>query len=194
MNIVELSNKCHLSSKLAGFWENTRTDANILILAINELCNALESDRLNKKLKLSNELLTELEYNFSIELYNDCIKNTKEEELIDSMMIIFDLIGGSYMNHVNTINHYIELFNTSESNYTQCQFSDYILKLVTLLADAYYYFNKNDYELASKQLAKFLVSLNYHFKSLDTQLNWIQLLHLKIKYNSFRGRLYGKSY
>jgi NTP pyrophosphatase (non-canonical NTP hydrolase) len=106
MNINTLIEQAHSTAKSKGFWDKERNRAELLMLIVSELAEALEADRKQRHCSLTkSELEVGLhlsELNFKkeenkqafIEFYNNEIKGSFEEEIADTLIRLFDLVGG----------------------------------------------------------------------------------------------------
>ena len=91
-NLNEIAQVFHQSSVKKGFWDKDREKGTILMLVVSELAEALEADRKNKYADL---LLGE---NIPVgDTFERCfkahIKDTFEDEIADTFIRLFDLVG-----------------------------------------------------------------------------------------------------
>ena len=91
MNIYEMSKEINKNAHDKGFWENGIDIPKKLLLSISELCEAMEADRKDNFCKQERAGGTYfMDINF-IENFEECIKDTFEDELADAVIRIFDL-------------------------------------------------------------------------------------------------------
>ena len=88
----ELAKKIHENAVKHGFYDEKREIGTLLMLCVSELSEALEADR---KLFYSVMVDTISEENFK-ESFEDCVKDTFEDEIADAIIRILDLCA--YMN------------------------------------------------------------------------------------------------
>lgn len=106
MNLNELVEKAHGIAKEKGFWDKERNRGELLMLIVSELAEALEADRKQRHCSLTNSEL-ELGLKLSemnpkkeenkkafVEFYNNEVKGSFEEEIADTFIRLFDLVGG----------------------------------------------------------------------------------------------------
>ena len=95
-NLNEISKQFHERAKQKGFWDEKREIGTLLMLVVSELSEALEADRKNSHAKMEyfdidNEKFSDMisfESNFKT-----CIKDTFEDEIADTFIRLFDLVG-----------------------------------------------------------------------------------------------------
>lgn len=89
----EFAKQIFLDNKAKGFWSETRSIAEILVLVQSEMFEALEADRKNRfSVKIPNyKTILELE-NFE-DFFVKEIKDTLEDELADTVIRILDMAG-----------------------------------------------------------------------------------------------------
>jgi len=109
MDINALIEKAHSTAKEKGFWDKERNTGELLMLIVSELAEALEADRKQRHCTLNStelELGVLLSQNVKheqkkeayINYYNNNIKGTFEEEIADTFIRLFDLVGGKNIN------------------------------------------------------------------------------------------------
>lgn len=89
MNYNELSKKAHDNALKHGWWEKHLSNEHCLMLVITEVAEAVEADRERRKADIQafNRMANK---QIAFERY---IKNTKEDELADIAIRLFDLAG-----------------------------------------------------------------------------------------------------
>lgn len=89
MNYNELSKKAHENAIKHGWWEKHLSNEHCLMLVITEVAEAVEADRERRKADIQafNRMANK---QIAFERY---IKNTKEDELADIAIRLFDLAG-----------------------------------------------------------------------------------------------------
>jgi len=100
MNIQELVKKAHGTAVDKGFWNFERNTGELLMLIVSELGEALEADRKDRHCTLNQ---TELGLGEDIAktsmdgfktFYEENVKGSFEEEIADTFIRLFDLVGG----------------------------------------------------------------------------------------------------
>lgn len=105
MDINSLIAAAHGTAKEKGFWDKERNTGELLMLIVSELSEALEADRKSRHCTLNSaelelgiilaKKMQEKDYkNTFVDYYNDNIKGTFEEEVADTFIRLFDLVGG----------------------------------------------------------------------------------------------------
>ena len=108
MGLNELAKQIHQNAKSKGFWDKEREIGTRLMLCVSELVEAMEADRkdrfakidrFDKKLKTSRVILENKDIDGVtperawIAIFEECIKDTFEDELADTIIRILDLCG-----------------------------------------------------------------------------------------------------
>lgn len=117
-----LSQIIHQRAKEKGFWDEEREVGTLLMLCVSELGEALEADRKSKYADLgvfesclnADDILCK-----DVELYNnqsfeDCIKDTFQDEIADTVIRLLDLCGKFNINIEKHINYKLA-YNLSRS-------------------------------------------------------------------------------
>lgn len=91
MNITEVVKVCHELSKEKGFWDKSRNVAEMLMLIVSELSEALEAHREDK---FAIAPMTKCKTYNATWLFESYIEGTFEEEIADVFIRLFDLCGG----------------------------------------------------------------------------------------------------
>lgn len=106
MNIKETAVEIHQTAKEKGFYDNTNGERNVaemLMLTVSELSEALEADRKGKVLKLDTSTISPLKLSqkivgeFDTDMdsaptqYEVWVKGSFEEEIADAVIRLFDL-------------------------------------------------------------------------------------------------------
>ena len=94
----EASQIIHEANKQKGFYDEPREIGTLLMLVVSELSEALEADRKDRhadfkvyEAKLNSEL-NSAEFK-QPSIFQECIKDTFEDEITDAMIRLFDLCG-----------------------------------------------------------------------------------------------------
>jgi NTP pyrophosphatase (non-canonical NTP hydrolase) len=96
MNLKELSKHFHERAKAKGFWDEKREIGTLLMLIVSELSEALEADRKSRHADFKafyarrddRANWTDFESDFQ-----ELIKDTFEDEIADTFIRLFDLVG-----------------------------------------------------------------------------------------------------
>ena len=95
-NLNQISKQFHKCSKNKGFWDEKREIGTLLMLIVSELSEALEADRKTKHANLSafeyREEDRKLPEDFICD-FQELIKDTFEDEIADTFIRLFDLVG-----------------------------------------------------------------------------------------------------
>nr|UWI25198.1 MAG: dUTPase [Bacteriophage sp.] len=102
----KLRDKAHENSVKHGFWDNRPSDNHFLCLVISELMEAVEADRkrnmanipYDKKGTLFDPKVFHPQNRYFRSVFEDCIKDTVEDELADAIIRILDLAGANGIN------------------------------------------------------------------------------------------------
>lgn len=104
----QLRDEIHENAKNKGFWDSPRETGTLLMLCVSELAEAMEADRkdrfskidrFDKKLKTSRVIFENKDIEGLtperswIAIFEECIKDTFEDELADNIIRILDLCG-----------------------------------------------------------------------------------------------------
>jgi len=91
----EFAQELHAKAQAKGFWDEKREIGTLLMLVVSELSEALEADRKNKHANMSAFNYREddkEEFHFESD-FQDLIKDTFEDEIADTFIRLFDLVG-----------------------------------------------------------------------------------------------------
>lgn len=91
MNIYEISEQINKNAHDKGFWDEGIDKPKKLLLAVSELCEAMEADRKDRYCKQEKSGGTYLEDKYFLKNFEGHIKDTFEDELADAAIRIFDL-------------------------------------------------------------------------------------------------------
>lgn len=93
----ELSKSVFEANKKKGFWDDRKNKGEVLMLVVSELAEALEADRKSRYADVdafnAREEEWETDEDFQID-FQQCIKDTFEDEIADTMIRLLDLCGG----------------------------------------------------------------------------------------------------
>lgn len=94
MNYNELSKAAHENAVKHGWWEKQLSNEHCLMLVITEISEAIEADRSGRNAQKSDYDFWQKEIpNDFVNDYETYIKNTKEDEMADIVIRLFDLAG-----------------------------------------------------------------------------------------------------
>lgn len=95
-NLNGLAKLLHSKSKAKGFWDEPRETGTLLMLIVSELSEALEADRKDKRADLLAFTFREEDRanpeDFIVD-FQQLIKDTFEDEIADTFIRLFDLVG-----------------------------------------------------------------------------------------------------
>lgn len=102
----KLRDKAHANAVRHGFWDNTPSDQHFLCLVISELMEAVEADRKrnfanipqDKKDTVFDQKVFNPQNRYFRLVFEDCIKDTVEDELADAAIRLLDLAGSHNLN------------------------------------------------------------------------------------------------
>lgn len=171
MDYKKLSEEIHQTALDKGFWKSDSNQDEKFMLILTELGEAVESHRKGKRAKVeefNNAIESMGEDSFPQLFYTD-IKDSVEDELADVVIRCLDYLQRYRRGHfeINTVG-----FEWSEN------FAENILKIVR---------DNIDYQ------PDYIISyVEWLANSMDIDLEWH--IKQKMKYNSTREKLHGKSY
>mgnify|MGYP001270407697 CR=1 FL=1 len=118
-NLNELAKQFHERSKEKGFWDKPRETGTLLMLIVSELSEALEADRKNRhaSMKIINQMITEgvtwenSPLSFPAVFERD-VKDTFEDEIADTFIRLFDLVGSYNIDIEKHIEHKMQYNQT----------------------------------------------------------------------------------
>ncbi|OZI06617.1 hypothetical protein BWI93_19245 [Siphonobacter sp. BAB-5385] len=182
--LTGLAKKAHQINRNNGFWDEVPPLKQCIALAIGELFEALEADRVGKtmtKVHPDEErrmLMNDLNVHFDPVLFKVSVKDTVEDELADVVIRCMDTLIGHYIDSddITAIHAPTEFENISE----------FIMSTISIIMWQY---NKNNIS----ECLQGLISCCYSyasFKGMD--LDWH--IRMKMAYNATRERKHGKSY
>ena len=100
-NLNEIAKELHESAIKNGFWDEKREIGTLLMLVVSELAEALEADRKDQKadvytfencITTDDILECDKEY-YEKQSFDIYIKDTFEDEIADTFIRLFDLVG-----------------------------------------------------------------------------------------------------
>lgn len=164
--------KAHDTAKAHGFHDVKYSDEHLLCLIVSELMEAVEADRQGRRAAV--EMFEDaMYYKRPTEAYEAYIKGSIEEELADTTIRIFDLIGEKYGSTTSGIG----IYTKPDTN-------------KTFTENAYFFIGLLGAEQA--QLVECVLYLYEWANLLDFDLDWH--IKTKMRYNDLRPRLHGKKY
>lgn len=94
INFKSFANEIHNNNVQKGFYDEKRETGTLLMLIVSELAEAMEADRKNKK---ANRQISWENFDFSKQydrdIFENNIKNSFEDEIADTIIRLFDLVG-----------------------------------------------------------------------------------------------------
>lgn len=92
-NLNEIAKTFHQSAVNKGFWDKEREKGTILMLVVSELAEALEADRKNRYASDMPTVLLHSDLDTFPEIFKGNVKDTFEDEIADTFIRLFDLVG-----------------------------------------------------------------------------------------------------
>ena len=188
--LARLSQDCHQRAVAKGFWDERHTVGHYLMLALGELHEAIEADRLGKWIKLTPEQieeLRELEGAAYAQAFLRIIKDTVGDEIADAVIRLLDLLGWMLKDRA-----------LSEAEVvTDLGVSAFYIAGEMTLADALWPILQEACCLCGKYAHRYAIL--YSIKSLELLCDHLGVdlmthIELKLKYNETRPALHGKKY
>jgi NTP pyrophosphatase (non-canonical NTP hydrolase) len=181
MNLNQLAKQIHQNNKQKGFWDNERSNSELLMLVICELAEAVEADRKGRyanrtqmyaALRTNKDFVTYFEY---------FIKDTFEDEMADAIIRLLDMAAARGI-ELSTNIGFIETEGTKI--YKQISKIEAIFEIVHIV----YYIG-----VASLKGINFVLNTLFQMcKHWGIDIEW----HImqKIQYNKTRPHKHGKAY
>lgn len=88
----ELAKKIHANAVEKGFWDNRLSFAELIMLVVTELAEAVEADRKDNWCEISNPV------NYSNDAFEKLIKDTVQDEIADAIIRLLDLCSAYNIN------------------------------------------------------------------------------------------------
>lgn len=190
----DLKNQAYITACDHGFHDKEHSDNHFLMLVITELAEAVEADRKGKYadingFKFASSVMNKgCRVHSDIQVYNDYIKGTVEEELADAVIRLLDLAG---LRDIElNIGDKTMFFMTIDFCFKY--FPESILKICMLPATTYQLDARSDKEKTSNIVHAMIASIFAlaEYKDIDLFMH----IKMKMKYNQTRERLHGKLY
>ena len=173
-NLNELAKEIHNDNKLKGFHDVDWSDEHCLMLAICELCEAIEADR--HSIRADVEEFNNNYYKNDFEnAYIDCIVGSIDEELADFVIRLLDLAGKRNFNILN-----MEI----RSNFIGLSFNECMYVVTEHIA------RSDKFTLHRVQYGIYAIENICKLLNIDLWLH----VSLKLKYNKTRPYKHGKEY
>ena len=178
-NLNELAKEIHNDNKLKGFHDVDWSDEHCLMLAICELCEAIEADRHSIRADIEGFNNNCNENDFE-DAYIDCIVGSIEEELDDFVIRLLDLAGKKniYITLPDGAS-YFDRHNIREKSFTE-QLHQVVYDLMTISNNL------------NETISIIIAQSEYICKLEDIDL--YTHIDLKLKYNKTRPYKHGKEY
>lgn len=177
MDYNSLSLRAHTNATNKGFWDGQRTTReHCLMLIVTEIAEMVEADRHDRHADMSK--YNELAKHFDAALFEECIKDSVEDECADIAIRIFDMSGAMHIDfdHVKRIDYY--------RDFDHFAFTENAFALTKGLA-------KENISII-KRIAFALQFLENWSRSLGFNLE--RHIVLKMAYNETRPNRHGKKY
>lgn len=190
----DLKNQAYITACDHGFHDKEHSDSHFLMLVITELAEAVEADRKGKYadingFKFASSVMNKgRRVHSDIEVYNDYIKGTVEEELADAVIRLLDLAG---LRDIElNIGDKTMFFMIIDFCFKY--FPESILKICMFPAIIYQLDARSDKEKTSNIVHAMIASIFAlaEYKDIDLSMH----VKMKMKYNQTRERLHGKLY
>lgn len=179
--LTRYAEELHERSKVAGFWEKDHSDRYCICLVVGELMEAVEADRKGKRANYNSMVSDYYDSDFKI-AFEDCIKDSFEDELADTVIRLLDLAGKHYL-RVEP-NHDIYLVYESD---TVPEVVYRIIKFLTTDVEP------DGWEIKlSDRINRIIAFIEDYTKDLGIDL-WLHV-ELKMKYNLTRSYKHDKEY
>jgi len=180
---------CHQRSVAKGFWYKKHTIYHCLMLALGELHEAIEADRLGKWVNLTPEQIEELrglEGAAFVQAFLQMVKDTVQDEIADAVIRLLDLLG-CLLKGVDLTQEELDMVPAAYDNDTP----------PNMLTDALFVVVSGSVYGIIKD--KEFISVLSPIKSLENLCDHLGIdlmthIELKLKYNATRPALHGKKY
>lgn len=185
MNYLELAHKIHQNAVDKGFWDEERPAKHFLMLAICELCEAIEADREGRRSHPSAlECLQDAEF---LEDFRKHVKDTLEDELADCVIRLLDLLAKICPTE--------EINITLWDNVNGLTLTEVAYRAADCLSDFDTYWDSEEEDVYPEMRAGILYTIGI-LQSYATLIGIDLDRHilLKMRYNASRPRLHGKKY
>lgn len=180
---------CHERSVSKGFWDRKHTIYHHLMLALGELHEAIEADRLDKWAKLTPEQIEELrglEGAAYAQAFLRMIKDTVGDEIADAVIRLLDLLG-CILRGVELTQEELNMVPAAWDNDTpQNMLTD---AMFIVVSGSVYGIIKDREFISVLSPIKSLEQLCDHLG-----IDLLTHIELKLKYNATRPALHGKKY
>jgi len=178
MEYNSLSARAHTNAMNKGFWDGQKTTReHCLMLIVTEIAEMVEADRHDRHANID-KYDSETTGSFNAALFEECIKDTVEDECADIAIRIFDMSGAMHIDfdHVKKVDYY--------RDFNHFAFTENAFALTKGLA-------KENISII-KRIAFALQFLDEWSRSLGFSLE--RHIKLKMAYNETRSIRHGKKY
>lgn len=180
---------CHQRAVAKGFWDGKHTIYHYLMLALGELHEAIEADRLGKWAKLDPDTIDTLQRIEGAPYAQEflrLVKDTVEDEIADAVIRLLDLLG-CLLKGVELTQEEVNMVPAAYDNDTP----------PNMLTDALFVVVSGS--VYSISTDKEFISVLSPIKSLENLCDHLGIdlmthIELKLKYNATRPALHGKKY
>lgn len=179
-NLNELSREIYEANKAKGFWDKERNFAEILMLVVSELGEAIEAHRKGRFSHID-EVVDGHEFT---PLFSSLVKDTFEDEIADAFIRLLDMCGSAIQEGNDLHGAVLVNISTAAEGFNDTvNVGEALLMITTRVCECNYFRNRIAYPIAQ------IIAFCDIFKiDLDAHVT------AKIRYNSTRPRLHGKKY
>ena len=187
--LMKLSKECHQRAVDKGFWDDLYSVMHYLVLAISELCEAIEADRKSKWAKLDHDTrdtLQRIEGESFVQMFLDEVKDTVEDEIADAVIRLLDMLGYLFGVMLPPSGFVERISGEYDEREPPKMLTEALMPIVAETSGLF-------------SLSRYMVGIFYAIKSLEQLCDHLGIdlmshIELKLKYNETRPALHGKKY
>ena len=181
--------KCHARAVAKGFWDEPHSVGHCLMLALGELHEAIEADRLGKWAKLDHDTidtLQRIEGAIYVQEFLRLVKDTVEDEIADAVMRLLDLLGHLFSVMLPPSGFVERVSGESDDREPDKMLTEALMPIVAETCGLF-------------SLLRYMIGILYAIKSLEQLCDHLGIdlmahIDLKLKYNETRPAKHGKKY